>query len=53
MMPLKKILCAAGIKHRGYFKITIYADKFYCNTCDRGMLLNLKSEHMPIINIDY
>ena len=49
----KKILRAASIKHRGYFKITIYADKFYCDTYDRGMLLNLKSEHMPIINIDY
>ena len=49
----KKILHAVGIKHCGYFKITIYADKFYCDTYDRGMLLNLKTEHMPIINIDY
>ena len=49
----KKILCAAGIKYRRYFKITIYADKFYCDTYDRDMLLNLKREHMPIINIDY
>ena len=49
----KKILRAVGIKHRGYFKITIYADKFCCDTYDGSMLLNLKSEHMPIINIDY
>ena len=49
----KKILCAAGIKHCGYFKITIYADKFYCDTYDGDILLNLKIEHLPIINIDY
>ena len=49
----KKILRSVGIKHRGYFKRTIYADKFFCDTYDGGMLLKLKSEHMPIINIDY
>ena len=49
----KKILHAVGIKHSGYFKMTIYADKFYCDTYDGGILLNLKSEHIPIINIDY
>ena len=49
----KKILRAASIKHCGYFKITIYPDKFYCDTYDGCMLLNLKSEHMPIIDIDY
>ena len=49
----KKILLAVCIKHRGYFKITIYADKSYCDTYDGGMLLKLKSEQMPIINIDY
>ena len=49
----KKILRAAGIKHRGYFKITIYADKFYCDTYDGDILLNLKYEQLPIINIDY
>ena len=49
----KIILCAAGIKHCGYFKITIYADKFYCDTYDGDILLNLKSEHLPMINIDY
>ena len=48
-----KIWRGANIKHRGYFKITIYAYKFYCDTYDGDMLLNLKSEHMPIINIDY
>ena len=49
----KKILGAAGIKGHGYFKITIYEDKFYCGTYDGHVLLNLKSEHMPMINIDY
>ena len=49
----KKILRAVGIKHRGYFKITIYADKLYCDTDDGGILFNLKSEQMSIINIDY
>ena len=48
-----KKICAAGIKYRRYFKITIYADKFYCDTYDGDMTLNFKSEHMPIINIDY
>ena len=49
----KKILHAAGIKHPGYFKITIYGDKCYYDTYDGDMLLNLKSEHLPIINFGY
>ena len=49
----KKILRAVGSKHRGYFKVTIYADKLYCDTDDGGILLNLKSEQISIINIDY
>ena len=49
----KKILRGAGIMHCGYFKITIYADKFYCDTYDGDILLNLKSGHMLIINVDY
>ena len=49
----KNILRGTGIMHWGYFKITIYADKFYCDTYDGDILLNLKSGHMLIINVDY
>ena len=34
----KKILRAAVIKCHRYFKITIYADKFYCDTYDGDIL---------------
>ena len=49
----KNILRGGDIMHCGYFKITIYADKFYCDTYDGDILLNLKSGHMSIINVDY
>ena len=49
----KKILRGAGIMHCGYFKRAIYADKFDCDTYEEDILLNLKSGHMSIINVDY